>query len=205
MALTHGSAKDHRPDWKQAVLAWLVAQDGGVPLMSQRWDGKASETVVFTERCEAVLTQCAARETPRDVIADATLFTEAHAPNWARLPCMTRSPETLTVTRQVSEQAWAWGEWQPLHEPVHSQRVELCHDGRAQRWLVVSSQDAWQRAAHTRAKARAQEAAQVQKQLCHLQAQRFPSETDARAALETLTQGWRSHQMAPVSLTPQSR
>jgi transposase len=29
MALTHGSAKDHRPDWKQAVLAWLVAQDGG--------------------------------------------------------------------------------------------------------------------------------------------------------------------------------
>jgi len=115
---------------------------------------------------------------------------------------MTRIPETLTVTQQVIEQACAWGEWQPLNETVKYQRVELCHYGMAQRWLVVSSQDAWQRAAQTLAKARAKESAQVQKQLFHLQAQRFPSETDARAALETIAQRWRYHQIAQVSLTP---
>jgi transposase len=72
----------------------------------------------------------------------------------------------------------------------------------AQRWLVVSSQDAWQRAAQTLAKAQAQEAEQVQKQLFHLQAQRLPSERTARAALETLAQRWRYHQRAQVALTP---
>jgi transposase len=205
IAITHGYSKDHRPDLKQAVLELMVTQDGGVPLMSQSWDGNASDSVVFKERCEALLTQFAASETPRYLIADAKLYTEANAPNLARLPFITRIPETLTVTRQVIEQAWAWGEWQPLHETVQYQRVELCHYGMAQRWLVVSSQDAWQRAALTLAKAQAKELAQVQKQLFHLQAQRFPSETDAQAALETLAQRWHSHQIAQVSLTPHSQ
>ena len=202
LAITSGSSKDHRPDLQQAVRALMVAQDGGGPLMSQSWDGHASETVVVKKRCEALLPQCAASETPRYVMADAKLYPEAHAPNLAHLPCMTRIPETWTVTQQVIEQAWAWGEWQPLDATVKDQRVALCHYGMAPRWLVVSSQDAWQRAAPTLAKAQAKEAAQIQKQLFHLQAQRFPSETDARAALETLTQGWRSHQMAQGSLTP---
>ena len=74
----------------------------------------------------------------------------------------------------------------------------------AQRWLVVSSQDAWQRAAHTLATARAKEAEQVPTPLFHLQAPRFPSETDARATLERIAQRWRSHQGAQVSLTPHS-
>jgi transposase len=202
IAITHGYSKDHRPDLKQAVLELMVSQDGGVPLMSQSWDGNASDTVVFKERCEALVTQFAASEAPRYLIADAKLYTEANAVNLARLPFITRIPETLKVTQQLIAQAWAWGEWQPLDETVRYQRVELCHYGMAQRWLVVSSQDAWQRAAHTLAKARAKEAEQVQTQLFHLQAQRFPSETDARATLEMIAQRWRYHQVAQVSLTP---
>jgi transposase len=81
MAITHGSAKDHRPDLKHAVLDLMVSQDGGVPFLRQRWDGHASDTVVFTERCAALMAQFAARESPRYVIADATVSTEAHATN----------------------------------------------------------------------------------------------------------------------------
>jgi transposase len=205
IAITYGYSKDHRPDLKQAVLELMVAQDGGVPLMSQSWDGNASDTVVFKARCEALLTQFAASETPRYLIADAKLYTAANAPNLARLPFITRIPETFTVTQQVIEQAWAWGEWQPLDETVKYQRVELCHYGMAQRWLVVSSQDAWQRAEHTLAKAQAKESAQVQQQLFHLQAQRFPSESEARAALDASAQRWRYHQLAQVSLTSHSQ
>ena len=36
IAMTQGSAKDHRPDVKQAVLELMVSQDGGVPLLSKR-------------------------------------------------------------------------------------------------------------------------------------------------------------------------
>jgi transposase len=147
MAITHGYAKEPRPDVQQAVWALRVSHDGGVPFLSQRWDGNASDTVGFTERCEALMAPCKASEPPRYVIADATFSTEAHAANLARLPCIPRIPEPLQVTPQRIAQAWAWGQWQPLDETVRDQRVALCHEGMAQRWLVVSSQDAWQRAA----------------------------------------------------------
>jgi hypothetical protein len=137
------------------------------------------------------MAQCKASDPPRYLSADAKLYPEAHASHWARLPFMTRMPETLQVTQQLIAPAWAWGQWQPLEETVRYQRVELCHDDMAQRWLVVASQDAWQRAAHTLANAQAKEAEQVQKQLCHLQAQRLSSETEAQTALETMAQRWR--------------
>ena len=111
LAITYGYSKAHRPDVKPAVRALLVAQEGGVPLMRQRGDGTASDPGVCTARCEVVRTQCAARESPRDVIADATVSTAAHAPTLARLPLLTRMPEPFTVTPQVIAQAWAWGEW----------------------------------------------------------------------------------------------
>jgi transposase len=127
IAITHGSSKDHRPDLTQAVLALLVSQDGGGPLFSQRWDGNASDNIVFKERCEALIAQCKARESPRYLIAASQVYPEAHAATLAWLRFMTRIPETLQVTQQVSEQAWAWGLGQPLEETTSSPQVDLCH------------------------------------------------------------------------------
>ena len=36
--------------------------------------------------------------------------------------------DAAQVTQQVIEQAWAWGEWQPLDETASYQRVERCVD-----------------------------------------------------------------------------
>jgi transposase len=56
ITLTHGYSKDHCPDLKQAVLELLVAQDGGVPMVSKSWDGNASDTQIFQERAAALVT-----------------------------------------------------------------------------------------------------------------------------------------------------
>jgi transposase len=71
MAITHGSAKDHRPDVQQAVVALIVSQEGGVPFLSQSWDGNASDTVVFKARCAALMAPFQASASPRYLIADA--------------------------------------------------------------------------------------------------------------------------------------
>src|SRR5262245_42706179 len=47
MRIPHGYSKDHRPDLQQAVLALMVSQDGGVPCVSQSWDGNTSDTQVY--------------------------------------------------------------------------------------------------------------------------------------------------------------
>src|SRR5918997_3145511 len=55
IAITHGYSKDHRPDLKQVVLELMVSQDGGVPLVSQTWDGHASDRQIFQDRAQALL------------------------------------------------------------------------------------------------------------------------------------------------------
>lgn len=200
--ITRGHSKDHRPDLKQAVLEVMVSQDGGVPFVSQSWDGNASDTEVFKERSAALIAQFEASQTPRYVIADSKLYTKENAVNLACLPFITRIPETLKAAQQVIDQAWAFDQWQDIDgsERCWYQRFDLCHYGMAQRWLVVYSQAAWERGEKTVAKAQAKEHERVDKQLFHLQAQRFASQEVAYAALDQIAQRLRYHQVAHTTL-----
>jgi transposase len=201
--LTHGYSKDHRPDLKQAVLELMVSQDGGVPFVSKSWDGNASDTQIFQERAEALLTAFQRSPTPRYVVADCKLYHEDNAANLKQLGFITRIPNTLKLVAQVVTQALAGDTWQSLDATTRCHRIELCHYGMAQRWLVVSSQAALERAEATVSKARQRELEAIEKQLFHLQAQRFETPKSAHAALAALAQPWTYHQVAASTLSEQ--
>ena len=195
ITITHGYSKDHRPDLKQVVLELLVSQDGGVPMVSKSWDGNASDTQIFQERAAALLTAFAQAPTPRYLVADAKLYHEANAPTLAKLGFITRIPGTLKLVAQVITQALTADLWQRLDETTRYHRLELCHYGMAQRWLVVSSQAAMERAEASVTNAQQREWDAIEKQRFHLQAQRFKTPEAAHAALATLATSWRYHQL----------
>ena len=124
MTITHGHAKDYRPDLKQAVLALMVSPDGGGPFVSKSWDGNTSDTVIFQERAAALLATLQRSPTPRYVVADSKLSNEANAANLRALGCITRMPHTLTLVSQVITQALRWDTWPRLDDTTRSQRVE---------------------------------------------------------------------------------
>jgi transposase len=193
--ITHGYSKDHRPDLKQAVLELIVSQDGGVPLVSQSWDGNASDTQIFQERAQALIKAFASPPTPRYLVADAKLYTEDTAATLATLGFITRMPGTLKLVSQVISQALQWGTWHELNDTTRYQCLALCHYGIAQRWLVVSSQAALERAEASVTNAQQREWATLAKQLFHLQATRFETPEAAQAALAVLAKSWRYHQV----------
>jgi len=199
--VTHGYSKDHRPDLKQAVLELMVSQDGGVPFMSKSWDGNASDNNVFKQRSATLLKEFAASPAPRYLVADSKLYTQKNAPNLARLPFITRIPGSLNDVHQVIEQALTIGEWQPVDDESNYHRLDLCHYGIQQRWLVVCSEAATHRASKTLAKAESKEYEKVSKQLFHLQAQRFDSRKAAHEALDTIVQKLRYHRLENATLT----
>jgi transposase len=193
--ITHGYSKDHRPDLKQAVLELLVSQDGGVPLVSKSWDGNASDTQIFQERAQALMRAFASAPTPRYLVADAKLYTEDTAATLSQLGFITRIPGTLKLVSQVITQVLKRDLWQRLDETTRYHRIELCHYGMAQRWLVVSSQAAMERAEASVNKAQRREWDAIEKQLFHLQAKRFETPEAAHAALAALAKSWRYHQV----------
>ena len=205
IALTYGYAKDHRPDLKQAVLELMVSQDGGVPLLSKSWDGNASDTQIFQERAQALLATFRGSPTPRYLVADAKLYHEENAPNLAKLGFITRIPGTLKLVTQVITQALRGDTWQYLDAMTRYQRIELCHYGMAQRWLVVWSQASLERAEASVNKACQREAEAIQNPLFHLQAKRFETPPQAQEVLAGLAKKWRYHQVDSYELIDHKR
>jgi transposase len=205
MTITHGYSKDHRPDLKQAVLELMVSQDGGVPFVSKSWDGNTSDTQIFQERAAALVATFQRSPTPRYLVADSKLYTEDNATNLQSLGFITRIPQTIKLVSQVITQALREDMWQRLDDTTRYQRVELCHYRMAQRWLVVSSQAALERAAASVTKAQQREYVAIEKQLFHLQAKRFETPEAAHAALAAIEKGWRYHQVDAYNLIEHKR
>src|SRR4029077_7391970 len=133
--------------------------------------------------------------TPRYLVADAKLYTEDTAPTLAKLGFITRIPGTLKLVSQVITQALQGERWHRLDETTRYDGLELCHYGMAQRWLVVSSQAAMERAEASVTQAQQREWDAIEKPRFHLQAQRFQTPEAAHAALATLATSWRYHQL----------
>ena len=201
ITITHGYSKDHRPDLKQAVLELLVSPDGGVPFVSQRWDGNTSDIQIFQERAQALMHAFTNTPSPRSLVADAKLYHADNASSLKRSGCITRIPNTLGVVAQVIRQALGWDTWQPVADHTRYQPLELCHYGMAQRWLVVDSQAALERAAATLTNAQQREPQAITKQLFHLQAQRFGAPSAAQDALAALAQHWTYHRVESYHLS----
>jgi transposase len=203
--ITHGYSKDHRPDLKQAVLELMVSQDGGVPFVSKSWDGNTSDTQIFQERAQTLMNAFKTSPSPRYLIADAKLYTADNAANLRGLGFITRMANTIGLVSHTIEQALTRDTWHALDETTRYQGVELCHYGMAQRWLVVYSQAALERAEATINKAQQRDHAAIEKQLFHLQAQRFATPEAAQDALARLARGWQYHQLASFNLLEHKR
>jgi transposase len=205
IAITYGYSKDHRPDLKQAILELMVSQDGGVPLLSKSWDGNTSDIQVFQERAQALMETLKNSPSPRYLVADSKLYHEGNATNLKSLGFITRIPQTLKIVSQVIRQALAMDTWHRLDEQTGYQRLELCHFGIEQRWLVVQSQAAAWRAESTLSKAQHREHETIEQQLFHLQAKRFETSQLAQEALAALSKKWKYHQVESSHLLEHRR
>lgn len=108
MTVTYGDSQAHRPDLKHAVLALMVAHDGGVPFGRKRGEGHTSAIKVFQARAQALLAALQPAPSPRALRADSHRYPADHGPHLQALGVSTRSPPTLHSVSQVLTQAVAW-------------------------------------------------------------------------------------------------
>jgi transposase len=205
LTITHGDARDHRPDVKPAVLDLRVSHAGGLPVGSKRWDGHTSDRAMFQARTQALMTAFTHAPSPRSLMADAQLSHADHAPTLHARGLITRIPHTIGPVSQVITPALTGDPWHPRDETTRDQRLALCHEGMAQRWLVGPSQAALARAETTVNHARQRAYEPIATPLFHRQATGFPTPEAAHGALGPLAQGWKDHQLDARRLTAHPR
>ena len=186
--LTYGHSKDHRPDLKQAVLSLVVNGPAEMPLWMEPLEGNSSDKSSFHEtiaRVRAFQTQLAV-DTPFKWIADSALYSKDKLLAQTDYLWLCRVPETLAEAKRLvrtADEAIAWVE----HEKGYrTASYESNYGGVKQRWVLVSSAQAYRREARTLEKKLDTQKVQLDKALWHLQNDVFSCEADARKAIGPL-------------------
>jgi transposase len=175
------------------MLALATTQEGDVPLFLRPLDGNSSDKVTLASAVEALHEQLQAPENdPSFFVADSGISSEANMRrfNEAKIPWISRVPETSKEAKAVVETATESAEW---HDSADGQshwvtQTMSLPQGR-ERWVVVRTEQGEARAQAT-LKRQVEKAEHSWKQkLWHLSNQHFACQADAEAALKRELKG----------------
>jgi transposase len=179
--ITRGYSRDHRPDLNQVVLQLLVERQAGIPLLMEPLNGNSSDKVSFRDTIKAHLGQLKTEVGLEYLGADSALYTAETLSQMQDFFWFSRVPETLSLARAlIHTVAPAW--WQTPDIPAPCS-LWVTYAGVKQRWLIIWSPPAYQRALGTVTKQSLQQSQANLKALNQLCRQDFTCETDARQAL----------------------
>lgn len=142
--ITQGYSRDHRPDLNQVVLELIAENQAGIPLWMEPLSGNCDDKTSLRATVKAHLGQLRTAEGLAYVVADSALYTAETLTELAGIAWITRVPETLSAAREAIQAAAP--RLMVSLDKLSLQRQEAEYAGVKQRWLVVYSPAAYQRA-----------------------------------------------------------
>lgn len=186
--LTYGHSKDHRPDLKQVVLSLTVNGPADIPLWMEVLDGNSSDKVNFhetIEKVQAFQSQIGVTESFKWV-ADSALYSKKRLLARNDYLWLSRVPETLKEAKTLVSLPAGALEWTDRGQGYETARYTSNYGDVQQRWLLVYSEQAYQREIQTLEGQLDKQEKQLGKTLTRLSKKAFSCEQDAQAALSDL-------------------
>jgi transposase len=196
--ITHGYSRDHRADLKQWMLALATTHEGDIPLFMKPLDGNSSDKATLVSAVEALKEQLRDSEEEEEeeeeeasiFVADSGLYSEANMTRLseAGVRWVSRVPEISKTARSIIDlDASDWCSSPDAQMRWYRREVAfgggLEEEVRTERWVVVSSQAAEERAEKTLRRKMEKERKYWESVLRTLAGRKFACETDARGAL----------------------
>ena len=194
--ITHGYSKAHRPDLKQVVQEIIVSQDGGVPLACKNWDGNSADTAIFQARSKALVSEFKKSAAPKYLVADCKLYHKSNAEFLSQVKFITLIPSTIALEKSLITAAIAEQNWERIDDNYRYRINDVEHMDIKQRWIVIYSNAANHRATKTITRQVKRAKDNTEKELFHLQAQRFSCKTDAQRSVDKINKKQKYHQVS---------
>ncbi len=182
--ITRGYSRDHRPDLNQVVLDLICEQQAGIPLLMEPLSGNSEDKSDFRRVVQTHVAQLQLDHAPSYFVADSALYTEATLRELAARDCLwiSRVPATLSDVKRLLAQVEVT-QLTPLDDDYRYQEVGAIYGAVKQRWLVLHSQAAQQRAHKTVHKQLLRLTTREAKAFERLTRQHFACRAEAAAAL----------------------
>ena len=201
--VTQGYSKDHRPDLKQVMMALTMTGDANLPIWMEPLDGNSSDKKSFHETIKKVRAFQQQLSACNDFfwIADSALYVPEKLLAIPDVNWLSRVPENIKECKKLvsvlsKDVTWTKGsngyEW-----------TEVCsmYGGIKQRWLLVFSEQAYEREKKTLLKRIAKEREEFTKACWHLGNQIFSCHDDAEKSAKALNKKYQYH-VASYSIVP---
>lgn len=193
--VTYGHSKDHRPDLKQVVLSLVVNGASSIPIFMEPLNGNNSDKASFHETIKKV------REFQKEInvenkfkwVADSALYTKDKLLKSNDYLWLTRVPETIKEAKALTGRQTEEISWKEIEDGYKIAPFISNYGDIKQRWLLVYSEQAYQREIKTFEKNMQKKEGTLKKALWHLSNELFDSGKDAAAALKKIKKKYRLH------------
>jgi len=182
--LTKGYSRDHRPDLNQVVLQLITEGQAGIPMMMQTLSGNNDDKTSFRQTIQQHIKQLNGDFQVKYLIADSALYTAETLRTLGSQLWISRVPETLSAARKSIDAIAPDLMRQP--DKVGLQSLKMNYADVQQRWLVIYSPEARQRAIKTLKRQCSALGTKEMKAFQALCRKDFACEADARAAVVAL-------------------
>jgi transposase len=205
--VTHGYSKACRPDLKQVVLSLVVNGPSSIPLFMEPLSGNSSDKTSFHETIVRVKALKEQLNTDKNFkwIADSALYVKdkllkkEQAYLW-----VTRVPETIRETKKLLEKEESEVVWTILEKGYKVAPFTSNYGDVEQRWLLVHSEQAYEREKKTLEKRIKKKGKELEKALWHLGNCTFGCERDAKDALRNIEKKYPLHRIQ-ASFFPETK
>ena len=198
--VTHGYSKDHRPDLKQVMMSLTMSGAANLPIWMEPLNGNSSDKTSFHETIGRVCAFQKQLKTADDFfwVADSALYVPDKLLACSDINWLSRVPENIKACANLvsvpsEDVQWTNGEngykW-----------TEVCskHGDIKQRWLLVFSQQAYDRESKTLMRRIAKEEAECLKASRNLDKQVFGCLHDAEKHVIQLNKKYRYHVLQTI-------
>jgi len=203
IAITHGYSKDHRPDLKQVMLSLVVNGPAEIPIWMEAQDGNSSDKDSFHKTIQNVRDFQGQLSVDTDFkwVADSALYSKTQLLSQNDYLWLCRVPETLKEAKILVHTPAEDIDWTVKENGYQIASFTSNYGDIAQRWLLVYSEQAYQREKKTFEKKVLKQQQKLEKELGRLKRDNFQCEADAIKAVKPLI---KRYSLFSLSLKPQA-
>lgn len=179
--ITPSYSRYHRPDLNQLVIQFICENQAGIPLLMKPLSGNSEDKTGFRETLNAHIHQLNQDFAIKYYVFDSAGFVRETLLNLGDTRWISRVPETIALARQITDAVAP--DLAITGNPWSYRSLGVEYAGIRQRWVVVSTASARQRAQNSVQRESLKKGGQEGKAFHQLRKQTFGCEADARAAL----------------------
>lgn len=187
--VTHGYSKDGRKDLKQIVMNLVTTGAASIPIWMSPRSGNASDSKSLQDTIDQVKSFQKQFKLDKDFrwVMDAAWYNKENLNQISENFWISRVPETIKEAKNLVECREEELNWKVLENGYKIDSIASQYGGISQRWIIVYSDQAYEREKKTFLKRFSQKREQVEKSIWHLSCKVFDCEKDAEKALKDFT------------------